>query len=316
VKGDPGYQWPATGDQSGKETGNRKLATGHSSAAWRCSALTFRYPGPARAAVEEVSLEIPSGACTALIGPNGSGKSTLLRLLLGTLRPGTGEVRFRERDVRRWGRAALAREIGVVPQEEESAFPLTVRELVAMGRYPHLGPWRREGAVDRHAIERALERCDVAHLAERPMPTLSGGERQRARIARALAQEPGTLVLDEPTTALDIRHEMEIFELLRDLGHAGVTVLLVTHNLNLAARYAERLVLLHQGRIAAEGTPSAVLTRERVESVYGWPVTIAPHPGPGPDAGAPQVVPLAEDAGGTGPGPIGGAVASLPEMNP
>lgn len=310
MRGELGFQLPVASDQPAKETGNWPLVTGHS-CAWRCSALSFRYPGAARAALEDVSLEIASGACTALIGPNGSGKSTLLRLLLGTLSPLAGEVRFREREVRRWGRAALAREIGVVPQEEEAAFPLTVRELVAMGRYPHLGPWRREGVADRRAIDSALERCDVVQLADRAMSTLSGGERQRARIARALAQEPGTLVLDEPTTALDVRHEMEIFELLRDLGRAGVTVLLVTHNLNLAARYAERLVLLHRGRIAAEGTPSAVLTRERVESVYGWPVSIAPHPGPGPDAGAPQVVPLAEAAGGAGRGPMGGAALPL-----
>jgi iron complex transport system ATP-binding protein len=149
--------------------------------------------------------------------------------------------------------------------------------------------------VDRRAVDDAMRRCDVLELAARPVPTLSGGERQRARVARALAQEAATLALDEPTAALDVAHEMAIFELLSALGHAGKTVLLVTHNLNLAARYADRLVLLDGGRLAAEGTPAEVLTRETVERVYGWPVEIAPHPGPGPDAGAPQVVPLAGD---------------------
>lgn len=262
---------------------------------WRCAGLAYRYPESTRPAVLDLSLNIPSGATTAVLGPNGSGKSTLLRLLLGVLQPTAGTVEFGGQPVADWGRDALARAVGVVPQGEETVFPVSVRELVAMGRYPHLGAWRREGDDDRRAVEDAMRRCDVWDLAARPVPTLSGGERQRARVARALAQQAPTLALDEPTAALDIAHEMAIFELLRDLGHAGKTVLLVTHNVNLAARYADRLVLLHRGRVAAEGTPAQVLTREIVERVYGWPVEIVPHPGPGPDAGAPQVVPLAGD---------------------
>ncbi|HEX7241258.1 MAG TPA: ABC transporter ATP-binding protein [Longimicrobiaceae bacterium] len=260
--------------------------------------MTFRYPDSARPAVDGVSLEVPAGTCTAVLGPNGSGKSTLLRLLLGALAPAAGEVRFGGRPVAEWPRPALAREVGVVPQGEESAFPVTVREMVAMGRYPHLGPWRREGDTDRRAIREAMERADVDGLAERAVGTLSGGESQRARIARALAQEPGALALDEPTAALDVAHEMAIFELLRELGHAGTTVLLVTHNLNLAARYADRLVVLDRGRVAAEGTPAEVLTAELVERVYRWPARIVAHPGPGPDTGAPQVVPLAGEMRG------------------
>jgi iron complex transport system ATP-binding protein len=263
---------------------------------WRVADLSFRYPEAERNAVDGVSLEIPSGACTAVLGPNGSGKSTLLRLLLGTLRPRQGEIVFGGRPLREWGRAALAREVGVVPQGEEEVFPLSVQEMVAMGRYPHLGAWRREGEADRRAIEQAMRRCDVLGFADRLISTLSGGERQRTRIARALAQEPGTLALDEPTTALDIRHEMAIFELLRELLHTGVTVVLVTHHLNLAARYADRLIVLEGGRLAAAGTPSEVLTRELVERVWGWPVRVVPHPGPGADAGAPQIVPLSGEA--------------------
>jgi iron complex transport system ATP-binding protein len=263
---------------------------------WSCRGVSFRYADAPTLAVDAVSLDVPAGACTAVLGPNGSGKSTLLRLLLGTLAPAAGEVELDGRPVARWGRPEIARAVGVVPQAEEAAFPMSVRELVAMGRYPHLGPWRREGDADRRAVERAMLRCDVLELAQRPVSTLSGGEWQRARVARALAQEPAALALDEPTAALDVSHEMAIFELLRELGQAGTTVLLVTHNLNLAARYADRLVLLDRGRVASAGAPAEVLTRETVERVYGWPVRIGRHEGPGPDEGAPQVIPLAGEA--------------------
>lgn len=259
---------------------------------WRCSTLSFAYQGAPRPAVDAVTLDVPAGAFTAVLGPNGSGKSTLLRLLLGVARPGSGEVSFEGRAVADWPRAELARAVGVVPQQEEMPFPLSVRELVAMGRYPHLGPWRAEGAPDRAAIAAALARCDVADLAARPVSTLSGGERQRARIARALAQQPRALALDEPTMALDIRHEMAIFELLRELVGEGVTVLVVTHNLNLAARYADHVVLLHGGRVAAAGSGADVFRRELLERVYAWPLQVGRHPGPGADEGAPQVVPL------------------------
>jgi iron complex transport system ATP-binding protein len=260
---------------------------------------TYRYPAAERPALDGVSIDVPAGACTAVIGPNGSGKSTLLRVLLGILPPSSGTAAFRGRDVAAWPRTEMAREVGVVPQGEESPFTTTARELVAMGRYPYLGAFRREGPADRAAVDDAMRRCDVLDLAGRAMDTLSGGERQRVRVARALAQQPAALALDEPTAALDVAHEMAIFELLRDLGRGGTTVLLVTHNLNLAARYADRLVLLSRGRVAAQGTPAQVLTRETVQAVYGWPVRISRHPGPGPDEGAPQVVPLAGEACGT-----------------
>jgi ABC-type cobalamin/Fe3+-siderophores transport system ATPase subunit len=260
--------------------------------------LRFAYPGAPRPAVENVSLRVPPGSLFAIVGPNGSGKSTLLKLLLGLLAPAAGQVRFEGRPLAEWGRRELARRIGVVPQAEELVFPVSVRELVAMGRYPHLGPWRPEGPADRHAIEQAMLRCGILDLAARPLSTLSGGERQRARIARALAQEPGTLVLDEPTASLDVRHEMAIFELLRELTtQGGATVVLVTHNLNLAARYATEILLLDRGRPAAHGPPDQVLSRAAIEAVYRWPVAVTRHPGPGPDAGAPQIVPLAAGHG-------------------
>jgi iron complex transport system ATP-binding protein len=256
--------------------------------------LRFRYDPGAQPALDGVTLEVGAGLLYAVIGPNGSGKSTLLKLLLGALRPSAGHVAYSGRCVSEWNRRALAQRIGVVPQGEELAFPLSVRELVAMGRYPYLGLLGRSGPEDSEAIARAMERCDVLQLAERPISKLSGGERQRALIARALAQRPATLVLDEPTVSLDIRHEMAIFELLAELtGQDGVTVVLVTHNLNLAARYADRLLLLDRGRAAAEGPPNRVLVRETIERVYRWSVAVSAHPGPGRDAGAPQVTPLA-----------------------
>lgn len=266
---------------------------------FRAERLRFTYEGAATPALRDVDLRVRSAELYGVIGPNGSGKSTLLKLLLGVLAPEAGTVFFSGREPGAWGRRELARRVGVVPQQEDVAFPLTVRDLVAMGRYPHLGPLRTEGEADRAAVRDAMERCDVADLAARPLSTLSGGERQLTRIARALAQRPEALVLDEPTVSLDIRHEMEIFDLLRQLvDRDGVTVILVTHHLNAAARAADRLLLLREGRPAAEGTPESVLTREAVEAAYGWPVRIARHPGPGPDTGAPQVVPLTRNGDG------------------
>jgi iron complex transport system ATP-binding protein len=259
------------------------------------SGLSFRYPGAPDDAVADVDLTVPAGAFYAVIGPNGCGKTTLLRLLLAALEPRQGTVRYRGRPVGDWPRRELARCVGVVPQSEPLVFPLSVRDLVGMGRYPHLGSWRGEGPTDRAAVDRAMETCDVAQFATRSLDTLSGGEQQRARVARALAQEPDTLVLDEPTASLDVRHEMGIFELLRSLADSGVTVLMVTHNLNVAARYADRLLLLDHGRSAAEGPAETVFTRENLERVYRWPLLVARHSAAGPDAGAPQVVPLRND---------------------
>lgn len=272
--------------------------------AWSLREVTVRYAGSDRPALANTTLEVPDGRWTAVVGPNGAGKSSLAHLLTGTLSPAAGAVEFRGRPIREWRRRALAAAIGVVPQVEQLPPALTVREVVAMGRYPHLGPWQREGERDRQAIAQALHICDVEHLITRPVGSLSGGERQRVRVARALAQAPGALVLDEPTAALDLDHEMALFELLRTLVRTGITVLLTTHHVNLAARYADRLVLVDHGYILASGTPAEVLTPETVERVYRWPIRIGRHPGPGGDAGAPQLIPL---EGATVPGRNGSA---------
>ncbi len=261
------------------------ISTARADSVWSLRGVHFRHPGADRPTLSDITLDVRSGRMTAVLGPNGAGKSTLLHILLGTLTPESGDVRFQDRTLGEWPRRELAREIGVVPQGE--AEPLfSAREIVAMGRYPYLGPWQRERPEDAAAIHRAMERCDVTEFADRWLSTLSGGERQRVRVARALAQEPSVLVLDEPTTFLDIRHEMTTFALLRDLRDAGTTVVLATHNLNLAARYADDLVLMRDGRVTARGTPTEVLTAERVAAVYDWPVAVVPHAG-----GAPQIVP-------------------------
>jgi iron complex transport system ATP-binding protein len=255
-------------------------------AVFDASGLRYRYPAAARDAVAGVDLRVDAGEFVALLGPNGSGKSTLLRLLLGALPQSAGSLRVEGRPIADWPRDELARRVGVVTQSEELPFPLTVRELVSMGRYPHLGAWRRESAHDRRAIQRAMDWCEVSGFAERPVLSLSGGERQRARLARALAQEAPTLVLDEPTAALDMAHEMALFEMMACLAIDGVTIVAITHNLNVAARYAHRLVLLSRGAAVADGPPASVLTRETIEQVYHWPVTIRS------EDSAPQVVPL------------------------
>jgi len=256
-------------------SGDRSISSG---ALLELTDATVRYAGASPGtppAMESVSLAVRGGECVALVGPNGAGKTTLLRALLGHVPCGSGRALALGRDARSWSRDTLARFVGVVSQREEPAFPLTVREAVEMGRYPHLGAWRAPGSADRAAVERAMRRADVAALGERWVETLSGGEWQRVRIARALAQEPRVLVLDEPTASLDLSHEMQLFELILDLvRHDGLAALIVSHHINVAARFADRLVLLARGRIVADGPSAVVLEPQRLATVFGWPVAV------------------------------------------
>jgi len=266
------------------------------SAALEAKQLTVCYPHAPAPALNSVTMVVPRGAFYAVLGPNGSGKSTLLRALLGMVPHAGGEAHVSGRLVSDWDRRALAREAGVVPQSESVAFPITVRELVSMGRYPHLGTLRSERPTDREAISEAMRVCDVETLAQRFLSTLSGGEIQRTRVARALAQEPNTLILDEPTASLDVRHEMEILELLRASASRGMTIFLITHHLDLAARFADRLLLLDRGRVAAEGPPREVLREETLQRVYEWPISVSDDPA----TGVPRVTPLSQnDAAGS-----------------
>ncbi len=236
--------------------------------------LTFQFAGARTATIRDVDLSISRGELVGIVGPNGSGKTTLLRLLLGTIVPDTGSVMAFGHPASQWKRRDLARRVGVVTQSEEPAFPLRVRQAVTLGRYAHLGPFEALGAVDRDAVAAALTRADAIHLADRWTATLSGGEWQRVRVARALAQEPEVLVLDEPTANLDLRHEMELFELVTDLVRHGMTGLIVSHHVNLVARFVDRIVVMHEGRIAAAGQPNDVLTLEVLERVFAWPLEI------------------------------------------
>lgn len=249
--------------------------------------LVVRYPGVDQPALADVSLAVAEGELLAVVGPNGSGKTTLLRALLGTLPLQQGGVTLLGRPLAGWAPADLARVVGVVTQREETLFPLSVVDTVSLGRYAHLGPLAALSETDRRVVQEAMARADVTALAQRGSDELSGGEWQRVRIARALAQEPRLLVLDEPTASLDVRHEMEVFELARRLAGQGMATLLVTHHLNLAARYADRMLLLHGGRPVAVGPPQTVLTGDIVARVFDWPVAITSW-----CDGAPQVVPL------------------------
>jgi iron complex transport system ATP-binding protein len=251
--------------------------------------LVVRYRPQRPPALAGVTMDVEGGSFYAVLGPNGSGKSTLMRALLGVTPPESGEALVDGEPVARWGRRELARAVGAVSQREGTPFPITVRELVAMGRYPHLGPLRPEGPDDREAVEGALEACDARELRNRDVGTLSGGELQRVRIARALAQEPRGLVLDEPTASLDIGHEMAILQLLREQADRGITVLLITHHLELAARFADRFLLLDQGKVAAEGVADDVFRPEILEAVYRWPVAVARDP----DTSLLRITPLA-----------------------
>jgi iron complex transport system ATP-binding protein len=248
--------------------------------------LAVRY-GASRLALDGVSCAVDQGQLLAVVGPNGSGKTTLVRALSGLVRLERGEVRVDHAPLAQWSRPALARVLAVVPQGEEVVFPLQVDETVMLGRYARLGPLAAPGAADRAAVAEALLRCDVAALSGRTIDSLSGGEWQRVRLARALAQEPRVLVLDEPTTALDVRHEMELFELVRRLVNEGLAGLVITHHMNLAARFADRMLLLSAGRVAAEGAPAEVLRPEILREVFGWPVAVTSW-----CDGSPQVVPL------------------------
>jgi iron complex transport system ATP-binding protein len=252
--------------------------------------VRFRYPGATTDALGGVSLELRSGELVALLGPNGSGKTTLVRVALGLHAPLSGRTSILGRTARDWPRRDLARVVGVVAQREDNLFPQRVRDTVRLGRYPHLGPWAVEREEDRAAVERALERCDVTGLADRWLWTLSGGEYQRVRIARALAQQPRLLVLDEPTASLDVRHEMELFQLIRRLVDTeDLGALLVTHDVNLAARFADRIALLCGGTLAAAGPPPAVLRQDVAEAVFGWPLAISSF------EDRPQITPLRRD---------------------
>ena len=232
--------------------------------------------------LDGVDVRVEPGQVLAILGPNGAGKSSLIRVLAGELSPDAGEVTLAGRRLDDWDRQALARRRAVLPQSAALAFPFRVDEVVWMGRSPH---GQTASAEDRRAIEAVMALTDIGHLADREYPTLSGGERQRVQIARVLAQvwpgaapSPAWLLLDEPTSALDIAHQLRILAAIRSLASEGVGVAMVVHDLNLAARFADRLLLLKAGRSRGEGPREAMLVPSRLEPVFGVEVDVAEHP--------------------------------------
>ena len=229
--------------------------------------LVFSAAG--RTIIEDLSLQVPAGDVLAIIGPNGAGKSTLLKMLTGQLTPSFGAVRLQGEAVNSLAPSAMAKVLAYVPQGPQAPPDILVRELVSYGRHPHRAWYMGSRAEDEEAVERALERTGLLDLAKRPVGLLSGGERQRAWLALALAQQPQVLLLDEPTTFLDVCHQFELLDLLRRLNEEdNLTVVLVLHEINHALRYAKRVAVIKDGRLAALGYPWDVVTPELLRQVF------------------------------------------------
>ena len=247
-----------------------------------------------------IRLDIAEGEIVGILGPNGAGKSTLFKVLSGLLPPASGTVRLFDRDVRRLPPAERARAVAVVPQDLDIPVPYSVEDVVMMGRTASIGRLSRPSAYDRQVVERALVYTDVADIRDRPLNELSGGERQRAIVAMALAQEPRIILMDEATSHLDINHRLEIMQLVERLNaETGMTVLMISHDLQLAAEFSRRLILLDHGVVVADGKPSQVLTEEGVRRVYHCEVRIHQDPQTG---GLSILAPPRLPAGGTGRG--------------
>ena len=252
------------------------MAEAASGSAYRIEAVTFRYPGAGDDALQEVTLDIPTGSFSAVIGPNGAGKSTLVRLLGGTLLPVEGSVRLMNQALSKWKPGRIAQQVAVVSQDAPpAALRLSVGAYVELGRNPYVSAWAPLSRNDRDAVGRALAQMELESWESRLLSDLSGGERQRAKLARALAQEPRILILDEPTVHLDFRHALWVFEALRGwVRKESLTVVCITHDMQLASRYADQLILLSKGRVVATGAPGAVLGSPELAGVYGCDIRV------------------------------------------
>lgn len=258
----------------------------------RLHAADLRVGYDDRVIIEDLSVEIPDGSFTVIVGPNASGKSTLLRALSRLLRPTHGAVLLDGHDVREMGGKEFARELGLLPQESIAPEGITVVDLVARGRFPYQRLFRQWSDEDERAVREALEATQLLELSTRPVEALSGGQRQRVWIAMALAQETPILLLDEPTTYLDLAHQLEVLELCTRLHRQGRTLVAVLHDLNQAARYASHLVAMSSGAVAAQGTPREVVTEEIVHRVFGVRARVIDDP----ESHTPMVIPLASGA--------------------
>lgn len=267
--------------------------------------LTLAYDGAA--IIDDLSLSIPAGKLTALVGPNGCGKSTLLRGISRLLKPRAGSVLLDSHDIWKLPTKELAKRLGILPQGPVAPEGLTVHELVAQGRYPHQSMFQQWSAEDERVTAEALAITGVGEFADRPVDTLSGGQRQRAWIAMTLAQDSEIILLDEPTTFLDLAYQIEVLDLLHDLNlHRGKTIVMVLHDLNQACRYADHLIALRGGRIVAQGSAEAVVTREMVRAVFGIECQVIPDP----VAGTPLIIPI----GRAGKRATNGSAPAQPEI--
>lgn len=249
--------------------------------------LTLAYDN--RRVVEDLTVELPAGKVTVIVGANACGKSTLLRGLARLLKPSAGTVLLDGKDIHSLSTRAVAKTLGLLPQTPVAPDGIAVADLVGRGRYPHQGWFRQWNTDDDAAVASALRLTDTLELSDRNVDELSGGQRQRVWIAMALAQQTDILLLDEPTTFLDVTHQIEVLDLITDLNRsAGTTVAIVLHDLNLAARYADHLIAMKDGRIVAEGAPLHVVTEKTVAEVFGLESRVIPDP----VAGTPMVVPV------------------------
>jgi iron complex transport system ATP-binding protein len=236
--------------------------------------VSFRYSPSGSPALDDVTVDIPAGAITALLGPNGSGKSTLLHLILGLLSPEEGRIRLMGRNQAEYGRREMSRLLGLVPQDEHVSFDLSVLEYVLLGRTPYLDLLERPSGLDRRLSHDSLVTAGISPLEGRPVPSLSGGERQLATVARALAQQPMILLLDEPTSHLDLANARRILHVLQSLKEAGKTIVLTTHDPNAAAAIADYVILLRGGKVLSAGSAAVALTAEHLSATYGVEVEV------------------------------------------
>jgi iron complex transport system ATP-binding protein len=242
--------------------------------------VSFRYEK--NRVLQDISFQVEKGEIIGVIGPNGSGKSTLLKLLYRLLLPESGEIRMERVLMKEMKPGEIAKKIAVVAQETHLLFPFRVAEIVLMGRSPYLGHLLFEGKRDFEIARKAMEWTEVLPLADRPIDELSGGERKRVFIARALAQEPEIILLDEPTASLDIHHQIEFLNLILTLHRErGLTIIMATHDMNIASEFCDRLLLLREGRIFKIGIPEEVISRETIQAVYGCDVWVDRHPASG-----------------------------------